>query len=161
MTDQLSKYPSLENTYSSLQSVFKDSIIEGKFDKEELSVKVKNEAILIIIKFLRDEKGYNALNDIIGLDNSSANKEGQKRFSLLYQLYRFPGFERIRVVAELGEGESAYSVCPLYKSANYAEREIYDMFGISFTGHPDLRRIYMPDNFNGNPLRKDFPLEGR
>ncbi len=161
MTDQLSKYPVLENAYSSLQSVFKESIIEGRFEKEELSVKVKNGSLLLIIKYLRDEKSFNALNDIIALDNSSIKKEGQKRFSLLYQLYRFPGFERMRIIADIDENEPADSVCSIYKTAEWAEREIYDMFGISFNGHPDLRRIYMPDNFNGHPLRKDFPLEGR
>ncbi|MBN2403476.1 MAG: NADH-quinone oxidoreductase subunit C [Spirochaetes bacterium] len=161
MIDQISKYPALENIFSSLQSVFKDSIIEGRFEKEELSVKVKKESILLILKFLRDEKGFNALSDMIGLDNSSVNKEGQKRFSVLYQLYRFPGFERIRIVIDVDENDPVDSAYPVYKSADWAEREIFDMFGINFSGHPNLRRIYMPDNFDGYPLRKDFPLEGR
>jgi NADH-quinone oxidoreductase subunit C len=161
MIDQISKNPALENIYSSLLSVFKDSIIEGGFEKEELSIKIKKESVLLILKFLRDEKRFNALNDIIGLDNSSAKNQGQKRFSLLYQLYRFPGFERVRIVTEVDKNETIDSVSSIYKSANWAEREIFDMFGIAFTGHPYLQRIYMPDTFNGYPLRKDFPLEGR
>jgi len=161
MIDQLNKYPALENIYSSLKSIFKDSIIEGKFEKDELSIKVKKEEILLILKFLKHEKGFNALNDIVGLDNSSNIKEGQKRFSILYQLYRFPGFERVRIVIDANENESIDSAYTIYKSSDWAEREIFDMFGIGFTGHPDLRRIYMPDNFAGFPLRKDFPLEGQ
>jgi NADH-quinone oxidoreductase subunit C len=161
MIDQLNKYPALENIYSSLKSIFKDSIIEGKFEKDELSIKVKKEEILLILKFLKHEKGFNALNDIVGLDNSSNIKEGQKRFSILYQLYRFPGFVRVRIVIDANENESIDSAYTIYKSSDWAEREIFDMFGIGFTGHPDLRRIYMPDNFAGFPLRKDFPLEGQ
>jgi NADH-quinone oxidoreductase subunit C len=161
MIDQISKNSALENIYSSLQSVFKDSIIEGRFEKEELSVKVKKETILPILKFLKDEKGFNALNDIIAFDNFLNTKEGQKRFSILYQLYRFPGSERVRIVTNVNENESVDSACSIYKASDWAEREIFDMFGIGFTGHPDLRRIYMSDNFEGYPLRKDFPLEGR
>jgi NADH-quinone oxidoreductase subunit C len=161
MIDQLSKYPALENVYSSLKLIFKDSIIEGKFEKDELSIKIKTEDLLLILKFLKHEKGFNALNDIVGLDNSSNIKEGQNRFSILYQLYIFPGYERIRIVIDVNENESVDSAYTIYKSSDWAEREIFDMFGIGFNGHPDLRRIYMPDNFSGFPLRKDFPLEGQ
>jgi NADH-quinone oxidoreductase subunit C len=161
MIDQLSKYPALENIYSSLKSIFKDSIIEGKFEKDELSIKVKKEDIFLILKFLKNEKGFNALNDIVGMDNSSNIKEAQKRFSILYQLYRFPGFDRVRIVIDVNENEPVDTAYFIYKSSDWAEREIFDMFGISFTGHPDLRRIYMPDSFSGFPLRKDFPLEGQ
>jgi NADH:ubiquinone oxidoreductase subunit C len=94
------------------------------------------------------------------LDHPSPLGEGRKRFSVLYQLYRFPGFQRVRLVVDLDEGEPVDSIVPLYRAADWAEREIFDMFGIPFAGHPDLRRIYMPDEFVGHPLRKDFPLEG-
>ena len=161
MTDQLSNFPALADIYSSLESVFNKSIIETRFEKEELSVKIRKEDLLLVLKFLKQEICFNVLNDIIALDNSSNLKEGQKRFSILYQLYRFPGSERIRIIIDVNENESPDSICSLYKSADWAEREIFDMFGISFIGHPDLRRIYMMDYFNGFPLRKDFPLEGQ
>ena len=65
------------------------------------------------------------------------------------------------MAVDVGEGESLASAVPLYRSADWAEREAFDMFGVRFEGHPDLRRIYMPDEFEGHPLRKDFPLAGR
>ena len=90
MTDQLNNFPALADIYSSLESVFNKSIIESGFEKEELSVKIKKEDLLAVLKFFKQEKCFNVLNDIIALDNSSSMKEGQKRFSILYQLYRFP-----------------------------------------------------------------------
>jgi len=92
---------------------------------------------------------------------TTAASEPPKRFSILYQLYRFPEACRIRISVDLAEAEPVDSVVPVYRAADWAEREIFDMFGIDFTGHPDLRRIYLPDEFEGFPLRKDFPLEGK
>lgn len=159
MLDQLSKFPVLQDAYNALQNTFKDSILESKFEKE-LSIKIKMEDLLFIVRFLKSEKGFNALNDIIGLDNLSNIAEGQKRFSIVYQLYKFPDFQRIRLAVDLNEGESMDSITSVYKGADWAEREIFDMFGINFIDHPNMRRIYMPDTFTGFPLRKDFPLEG-
>jgi len=159
MQDQLSKFPVLQDAYSALENAFKDSVLESKFEKE-LSVKVKMEDLLLIVRFLKSEKGFNALNDIIGLDNLSNMAEGQKRFSIIYQLYKYPDYQRIRLVIDVNEGESVDSITSVYNAANWAEREIFDMFGINFIDHPNMRRIYMPDTFTGFPLRKDFPLEG-
>ncbi len=161
MLDQLINFPILKEVYDSLENKFKDSILEGTFEKEELSITIKKEDLLPVLKFLESEKGFNALNDMIGLDNLPAAAEGKKRFSILYQLYRFPGYQRIRIKIDAGAGEPVDSIHSIYKSSNWAEREIFDMFGIRFTGHPDLHRIYMPDDFTGFPLRKDFPLEGK
>ena len=159
MQDQLSKFQVLQDAYSALENAFKDSVLESKFEKE-LSVKVKMEDLLLIVRFLKSEKGFNALNDIIGLDNLSNMAEGQKRFSIIYQLYKYPDYQRIRLVIDVNEGESVDSITSVYNAANWAEREIFDMFGINFIDHPNMRRIYMPDTFTGFPLRKDFPLEG-
>ncbi len=161
MIDQINKYPALQDVLKSLELVFKDSILETKFEKNELSVKIKKQDILTVLKFLKEEKSFNVLNDIICLDNLSHLNEGQKRFSILYQLYKFPGFERIRIVIDVADSEQVDSINTIYKSSNWAEREIFDMFGINFHGHPNLCRIYMPDDFKDFPLRKDFPLEGR
>ncbi|MFH0977239.1 MAG: NADH-quinone oxidoreductase subunit C [Spirochaetota bacterium] len=161
MIDQIVKFPALEEIYRSIESGFKDSIIESKFEKDELSVKIKKDDLPKIIQFLIAEKGFNALNDIIALDNLSSMKQGQKRFSVLYQLYKFPAYLRIRLIVDVDAGESVESIYKFFKASDWAEREIYDMFGISFNGHPDLKRIYMPNNFTEFPLRKDFPLEGK
>jgi NADH/F420H2 dehydrogenase subunit C len=161
MPDQLNNNPALSDIFSSFENKFRDSILESRFEKNELSIKIKKEDLLTVIKFLKSEKGFNALNDIIALDNLKPENTGFKRFSLLYQLYNFLNYQRIRVIIDLDEKESADSIYSLYKSSGWAEREIFDMFGITFNGHPDLRRIYMPDDFKEFPLRKDFPLEGR
>ncbi|MGZ5495774.1 MAG: NADH-quinone oxidoreductase subunit C, partial [Candidatus Aminicenantales bacterium] len=80
---------------------------------------------------------------------------------VVYRLFKFPGAVRARLAVEVGDGESLPSAVPVYRAADWAEREAFDMFGIPFEGHPDLRRIYLPDDFEGHPLRKDFPLAGR
>ena len=180
----------LADSYERLKERFPESILAVAFVKGELSVSIRREDILPVLRFLKHEAGFNALTDIIGIDNlkpapsaapvlpsgrmveATALPTGRtveataatalpKRFSILYQLYRFPECCRIRIGFDLEEGEAADSAVPVYKAADWAEREIFDMFGIVFDGHPDLRRIYMPDEFEGFPLRKDFPLEGK
>jgi NADH-quinone oxidoreductase subunit C len=161
MLEGLADSENLREVHESLESRFPDEILEWRFEKGELTAKVGRDILLAVLEFLKGALGFNALNDIIALDRGPAPGEEAKRFSLLYQLYKFPEAVRIRIVVEIAEDEPAESVCAVYKSANWAEREIYDMFGIRFDGHPDLRRIYMPDDFEGYPLRKDFPLEGK
>ena len=125
------------------------------------AVRLARAVLVPALRFLKEEQGFNALEDIIVLDNLRTAGEGQPRFTVLYQLYRFPAADRLRVAVEVGEAESLDSAVPVYRSADWAEREAFDMFGLRFEGHPDLRRIYMPDEFEGHPLRKDFPLQGR
>jgi len=172
----------LADSFERLKERFPESILAVAFVKGELSVSIRREDILPVLRFLKHEAGFNALTDIIGIDNLKpvpaaapvlpTGRTGetpaappapapQKRFSILYQLYRFPEACRIRIALDLEEGETVDSAVPVYRAADWAEREIFDMFGIAFAGHPDLRRIYMPDEFEGFPLRKDFPLEGR
>ena len=101
------------------------------------------------------------------VDNSNLESELMKydyaRFMVIYHLYTYQGeTSRIRVKVPVNEKElKIRSVTDLWKGANWLERETYDMFGIDFEGHPDLRRILMPDDFQGHPLQKDYPLRGR
>lgn len=161
MLDGLADFPRLRRIYDFLTENFESSILGSSFEKKELAVRVKRKDLLPILAVLKHELGFNALDDIIGLDNLRSAAEGSPRFSLLYQLYEFPGFSRLRISVDVGEGEEVDSVTSIYKSANWAEREIFDLLGIRFLGHPDLRRIYMPEGYEGHPLRKDFPLEGK
>lgn len=161
MLDGLTDFPRLQKVYDFLTEKFGGSVLASSFEKKELAIRVKKENLLPILAVLKHELGFNVLDDIIGLDNLRSAAEGSPRFSLLYQLYEFPGFSRLRIAVDVGEGDAVDSVTSLYKSANWAEREIFDLLGIRFAGHPDLRRIYMPEGFEGHPLRKDFPLEGR
>ena len=154
-------FPQLKSLYEALENRFKDSLRQSSFEKQELAVKIKKEDLLPVMHFLKFEQGFNALNDIIGLDNFPPAGEDKKRFSILYQLYKFPACIRIRIAIDVGENETVDSIYAVYKSSDWAEREIFDMFGIRFSDHPDLRRIYLPDEFEGFPLRKDFPTEGK
>ena len=84
-------------------------------------------------------------------------KDGQQ-FDLIWILYSFATNERIRVKTLVAEGENAPSVTSIWPAANWLEREVYDMFGIRFDGHPDLKRILLPDEWKGHPLRKDYGI---
>jgi NADH-quinone oxidoreductase subunit C len=161
MLDGLADFPRLLRVYDFLTEKFGSSILASSFEKKELAVKMKREDLLPVLATLRHDLGFNALEDIIGLDNLRSAGERPPRFSLLYQLLEFPGFARLRIVVDVAEGEEVDSVTSIYKSANWAEREIFDLFGIRFRGHPDLRRIYLSEDYEGHPLRKDFPLEGK
>lgn len=83
-----------------------------------------------------------------------------RRFDVVYLFHRLADNRRIRLHARVGEGEPLASIADLYAGANWYEREVYDLFGVTFTGHPDLRRILMPDDWIGHPLRRDHPLGG-
>jgi len=105
---------------------------------------------------LRAEHGYDLLVDHTAVDYPDRTP----RFTLVAVLESLSTHERLLVKAHVAEGEPAPSLCALWASANWAERETYDMFGIPFTGHPELTRIYMPPDYEGWPMRKDFPMEG-
>jgi len=180
MLDEPIDVAPLAQAFERLRDRFPESVLGASFAKRELVVRVRREDVVPVLRFLKYEIGFNALNDIVGLDNlrpvlASRGTAGaapvlptgrtveapEKRFTVLYLLYRFPEGCRIRIAVDLDEGEAVDSAVPIYRAADWAEREIFDMFGVVFTGHPDLRRVYMPDEFDGHPLRKDFPLEGK
>jgi NADH-quinone oxidoreductase subunit C len=104
--------------------------------------------------FLRDDEHYNMLADLTAVDYPKK----EKRFEVVYQLYSFPKNERLRVKAAVADNEPIATVVPVWKAANWLEREVYDMFGVTFTGHPDLRRILLPEGWQGFPLRKDHHI---
>jgi NADH-quinone oxidoreductase subunit C len=87
-------------------------------------------------------------------------KKREPRFDVVYHFYSFSKNDRIRVKCAAADGEEVPSIASVYLAADWSEREIWDMFGIRFAGHPDLRRILTWEGFHGHPLRKDFPLEG-
>ncbi len=125
---------------------------------------VRKERLLEVCKLLRDdpELAYLYISDVMGLDWLPHWEAGErpKRFEVVYNLYSPVTFQRIFLKVRVDEGESVPSVTPIWEGANYPEREVYDMFGIPFEGHPNLKRILMPDDWVGHPLRKDFPLGG-
>lgn len=110
---------------------------------------------------LRDRFGFDLLVDVTCVDYLKY-RDATDRFGLVYLLANTSTNERLTVRVMLNEPHlTVASVVPLWETANWAEREVYDMFGIRFDGHPDLRRILLPEEFTAHPLRKDYPLQGR
>lgn len=110
-----------------------------------------------VLRFLERECAFDYLVDISSVDHM----DQEPRFELVYELYSYGASQHLRVKARLPEESAeAPSVCGIWPTANWHEREIFDMMGIRFSGHPDLRRILMWDGYPHHPLRKDFPLEG-
>ena len=99
------------------------------------------------------------LMDIVGVDYGAYIQPRPERFSVLYNIYHPYDHRRLFLRVWLPDGQSLPSLYPIWKSANYLEREVYDLMGVVFDGHPDLRKILTPDDMEGHPLRKDFPLE--
>lgn len=150
-----------------LREKFGDALLEDAASQNGVVVVVNKDKSFVLLEYLKTELAYSFLVDVTAVDNSNLESELMKydyaRFMVIYQLYTFEGdTPRIRVKVPVHEKElKIQSVTDLWKGANWLERETYDMFGIDFEGHPDLRRILMPDDFEGHPLQKDYPLRGR
>lgn len=125
-------------------------------------VRVKPERIEDVCRFLKEDPDcrMELLSDLSGVDMIALDRP-EPRFDVVYHLFSLASGERMTLKAAVGENEEIPTVSTVWRTANWHEREAFDMFGIRFAGHPDLRRILMPDEFDAHPLRKDFPLEGR
>ena len=136
-----------------------DADIRGyRVEHGELTVDARADRIVHILTFLRDDPlaKFLVLIDLTAVDYPAR----EKRFDVVYHLLSMHNNTRIRVKAELGEEETIPSIIGVYPCADWFEREAFDMYGVVFTGHPDLRRILTDYGFEGYPLRKDFPLTG-
>jgi len=134
--------------------------VEGvKFDREEMTIYVPREVIRQAAALLKDDPAcpFNYLSDITCVDWHPS----EPRFEVIYHLLSIPHKERVRLKVRLsGENPALDSITSVWPGANYFEREVFDLFGIRFNGHPYLRRILMPETWEGHPLRKDYPVEG-
>lgn len=129
--------------------------------RDNFRLHVAAERVYDGLECLKNDCGFDMLIDITAVDY--LNYAGARdRFGVVYALVNTASGQRLYVKTAVNEPELRLpSVFPLWKGADWLEREVYDMFGIEFTGHPDLRRILMPDEFTAYPLRKDYPLRGR
>jgi NADH-quinone oxidoreductase subunit C len=116
---------------------------------------VDKSVISEVLEILHDDQQFDYCVDVTAVHYP---KRTGKEFEIIWILYSHPRNERIRVKISIADGEPAPSVTKLWRTANWLEREAYDMFGITFEGHPDLRRILMPDGWKGHPLRKDYNI---
>jgi NADH-quinone oxidoreductase subunit C len=137
----------------------KDAVQEAKWDRNELTIVVAREALREACAILRDgaTTKFDFLSDLTCADWYPT----EPRFHVVYHLLSFSRKERVRIKVKLtGSDPNVESVTSLWPGANLFEREVFDLFGIRFNGHPNLRRIMMPDDWDGHPLRKDYPVEG-
>jgi len=153
--EQLKSHPALARLLDTNASV-----VEGtKFDRDELTIWVDKGSIREVCAILRDDPAcpFNYLSDLTCVDWYPS----EPRLEVVYHLLSISNKERVRLKVRLsGSSPSIESVTSVWPSANFYEREVFDLFGVRFTGHPNLKRIMMPDDWEGHPLRKDYPVEG-
>lgn len=147
-------------TLKKLSERFPDSILETHSFRGDDTAVVKKEDIVAVCTFLRDENSlfYNFMMDLTAVDYLGR----EPRFEVVYHLYSLKHNRRVRIKARVPESDCRIdSIVAVWPSANWFEREVYDMYGIEFSGHPELRRILLYEGFEGHPLRKDFPVKKR
>ena len=137
-----------------LAEQYPDQITEFSTYLGQSFLVAKPAAVVLIVEFLKLEADFDYLADLTAVDYPKR----PERFDLVYVLYSFARNERIRIKTRIADGEKIESVVGVHLTANWLEREIYDMFGIEFANHPDLKRILMPDGWEGHPLRKDYGI---
>ncbi len=144
---------------TTLQSAVPDSVSQISYYVGDWTVIVLLAQMTAALRHLRDapDAAFDFCSDVTATDWPP---RAEARFDLLYCLYSTRHRHRVRVKVRAGEHQPVPSVADIWPAANWLEREVYDMFGVNFTGHPDRRRILMPDDWQGFPQRKDYPLEG-
>ena len=134
-----------------------DAITGGKFDRGELTLEIAAPKIASVCGFLKYDQKFVRLSSLTAVDRYPA----EPRFEVVYHLHSVERNQRVRLKCRVsGSGPAIESVTSVWQGANWYEREVFDLFGIRFLNHPDLRRIMMPDDWEGHPLRKDYPITG-
>jgi len=152
--------------FENLKQRFSGALIGRSDFRGQTVFRIAHTANVPVLKFLRDEAKFEMLTDVTCVDSlrlpTDMLADYPERFAVVYQLTSISANARLRVKAYVPEDPCEIdSVAGLWDSANWGEREAFDMFGVIFRGHPDLKRILMPANYEGYPLRKDYPLKGR
>jgi NADH-quinone oxidoreductase subunit C len=153
--DQLKSHPAI----AKLQAWNPSAVEAAKFDRDEMTIYLERSTIREAASLLRSDPDcpFNYLSDITAVDWYPSDP----RFEVVYHLFSIAKKERVRLKVRLsGDSPSIESVTSVWPGANYFEREVFDLFGIRFNGHPYLRRLLMPEDWEGSPLRKDYPVEG-
>lgn len=147
----------LQEVVDGLTEEFSDTIIDVYQSTGDTFIRVDPEAIVKVCTSLKEKHHFIYLADLLGADRFTS----EERFEVIYNLVSLRDRERIFLKTWLEEeNPQISSVSKVWKNANWYERQVYDMFGVTFTDHPDMRRIYMPEDFDYFPLRKEFPLLG-
>ncbi len=149
----------LEHLTAKIKEKFPKALLDARTFRGEHTLDIRPEEILPVCQFLRDdpELSFDFLSDLCGTDDYPRDP----RFGVVYHLCALKTKSRLRLKVSLSsENPRVHSVVSVWKGANWLEREAFDMYGITFDGHPDLRRILLAPDWQGHPLRKDFPLKG-
>ena len=144
-----------------LRAAFPEAIVDAVRFRDETTIHIAREQWRTVCLFLKDEPRVqlNFLTDLTAVDMLRLREN--PRFDVVAQLYSLPNRARVRLKTGVNDGEPVPSLVPIWNGANWLERECYDMFGIIFEGHPNLKRMLLPDDWDeGHPLRKDYPLRG-
>jgi NADH-quinone oxidoreductase subunit C len=139
---------------SRFRAKFGAAILEAMEDRKQAILTVERARLAEIALYTRDEEKFEMLADLTAVDWPKR----EKRFDVVLNLYSFAKNERLRLKAHAADGEEVPSVVGIWVAANWLEREVFDMFGIVFSGHPNLKRILLPDEWQGYPLRKDYDI---
>ena len=144
-----------------IKTKYESIIIDSHNFRGDQTVTIKKQGIIELFKFLRDDPrlDFNFLMDLTAVDYLNRKDD---RFEIVYHLYSLSHNIRLRVKIPVSESDCTIeSIWSLWKTANWYEREVWDLYGIKFNGHPDLRRILLYEEFKGHPLRKDYPINKR
>ena len=148
---------SLQKVIDSLSDRFSDQLIEVYQSSGDTFVRIESNALIDVCTFLKEECNFIYLSDMVGTDRYTSDE----RFEVIYNLLSFKDQTRLFLKVWCDEeNPELESVTKIWPGANWNEREVYDMYGVRFKNHPDFRRIFMPEDFNYFPLRKEFPLLG-
>ena len=155
----LLKAPVPSRAVELLKERFADQVTEVVFHAGQATVRLRKERFVEIARFLRDapELRFDFLSNLTAVHWP----QKPQPFEVVYHLFSIPKRQELALKLDLADGEEAPTACVVWPTANWHEREVYDLFGIRFTGHPDMTRILMTDEWVGHPLRKDYPLEGK
>ncbi len=154
MTSCAPRIPPRDGIIEDVKAAIGDAFLSAKDEVGEVSIDVRRESVAEVIRTLRDRFEYQQLMEIAGVDYPSR----PERFEVVYHLLSVTKNHRIRVRVSTDEDMPVPTVTDIFPEANWLEREVFDMFGITFDGHPDLTRILMPEDWEGHPLRKDYAV---
>jgi len=153
LPDNLREYP----LALAVEGFDSEALRGGKFDRGELTLEIAPGKIISVCGFLKYDQQFERLSSVTAVDRYPA----EPRFEVVYHLHSVGRKARLRLKCRVsGEEPAIESATAVWRSANWYEREVFDLFGIRFLNHPDLRRIMMPDDWEGHPLRKDYPVTG-
>jgi len=141
---------------AALDTRMPEAVIAGKIDRGEATLEIAVARIVDVCRFLKQERQFVRLSGVTAVDWHPQ----EPRFEVVYHLHSVAGNERLRLKCRVASAAEIDSVTGVWRSANWYEREVFDLFGIGFRNHPNLRRIMMPEDWEGHPLRKDYPVHG-